>query len=74
MAFPSTTPSQFSEDVTWDSLKRAIAASSGFQRWRAEAATAQLQGFQLQGSQLQGSSLETLVSLYLRETLETLAY
>ncbi|HEY9640543.1 MAG TPA: hypothetical protein V6C57_08665 [Coleofasciculaceae cyanobacterium] len=65
MAFPSTTHSQFSEDVTWDSLKRAIAASSGFQRWRAEqSATVQMQNF----------SLEQWVSLYLRETLETLAY
>jgi hypothetical protein len=65
MAFPSTTHSQFSEDATWDSLKRAIAASSGFQRWRAE---------QVATVQVHNSNLEQLVSLYLRETLETLAY
>ncbi|NJR66091.1 MAG: hypothetical protein HC772_13435 [Leptolyngbyaceae cyanobacterium CRU_2_3] len=66
MASLSTTPyGQFSEDVTWDSLKRAIAASSGFQRWRVEHVNA---------LHLQNSSLEQLVSRYLRETLETLAY
>ncbi|HEY9629148.1 MAG: hypothetical protein HY785_07470 [Oscillatoriophycideae cyanobacterium NC_groundwater_1537_Pr4_S-0.65um_50_18] len=66
MTLPSTAPSQFFEDVTWDSLKRAIAASSGFQGWLAERTATQ--------SQLQSSSLEQLVSSYLRETLETLAY
>jgi hypothetical protein len=55
--------SQFSDDVTWDSLKRAIAASSGFQRWRAE-----------RTNSVQELNLEQLVSRYLRETLETLAY
>ncbi|MBW4658085.1 MAG: hypothetical protein KME15_05385 [Drouetiella hepatica Uher 2000/2452] len=63
---PSPPPSQFSEDLTWDSLKRAIASSSGFQRWHAERVFTQ--------AQLQNSSLEQLVSSYLRETLETLAY
>ncbi|MGF1514265.1 MAG: hypothetical protein ACFB5Z_11295 [Elainellaceae cyanobacterium] len=45
----------------WESLKKAIANSSGFQRW------------QLQREQA-GASLDDLVLLYLRETLETLAY
>jgi hypothetical protein len=66
MAFPSMTHSQFAEDVTWDSLKRAIAASSGFQRWCTEQA--------IDEAQLQSSRQEQLVSRYLRETLETLAY
>jgi hypothetical protein len=66
MTLPSTQPGQFFEDVTWDSLKRAIASSSGFQRWHSERLLTQ--------SQLQNSSLEQLVSSYLRETLETLAY
>lgn len=66
MALPSATHSQFSEDVTWDSLKRAIASSSGFQRWRTEQVTA--------NAEVQSLSLEQLVSGYLRETLETLAY
>jgi hypothetical protein len=56
----------FSEDVTWDSLKKAIAASSGFKRWHLEQAATH--------PQLQGLSQEQLVSRYLRETLETLAY
>ncbi|NJO39642.1 MAG: hypothetical protein HC769_08140 [Cyanobacteria bacterium CRU_2_1] len=62
---PSTTPSQFSEDITWNSLKRAIAASSGFQRWRTERELTDTPS---------DLSLEQLVSRYLRETLETLAY
>ena len=48
----------------WQSLKNAIAASSGFQRWRSE--------------QLSALGIETsddkLIRLYLRDTLETLAY
>lgn len=63
MAILSATQSQFSEDVTWDNLKRAIAASSGFQRWCAE-----------RSIETQSGNLEKLVSRYLRETLETLAY
>ncbi|WP_017652088.1 hypothetical protein [Fortiea contorta] len=47
----------------WSSLKYAIAASSGFQRWQLEHDT-----------QLQGLRLEQQVQRYLRETLETLAY
>ncbi|WP_416670012.1 hypothetical protein [Egbenema bharatensis] len=65
MAAVSATQSQFSENVTWDSLKRAIAASSGFQRWRAEQGESEV-AFE--------ASLDQLVSRYLRETLETLAY
>lgn len=66
MASISLPPSQFSEDAIWDSLKQAIAHSSGFQRWLAERA--------LIHSQVEGLNLEQLVSRYLRETLETLAY
>lgn len=50
----------------WNSLKSAIAASSGFQRW-------QLERLQIE-SQLQELSLDHQVRRYLRETLETLAY
>ncbi|KAM3095887.1 hypothetical protein ACKFKG_08675 [Phormidesmis sp. 146-35] len=49
----------------WDSLKRAIADSSGFKSWRIERDT---------DKQIQDLSLDTLVHNYLRETLETLAY
>jgi hypothetical protein len=64
MSLPAT-PQQFSKDNTWDSLKRAIANSSGFQRWHSEY-TSQ--------NQLQDLSLDQLVQHYLSETLETLAY
>lgn len=48
----------------WESLKHAISASSGFQRWQVE-----------QGSQVESNlSLDYWIRRYLRETLETLAY
>jgi hypothetical protein len=49
----------------WASLKQAIAASSGFQRWQLERNPADA---------LSQSSLDVLIRRYLRETLETLAY
>lgn len=49
----------------WESLKQAIAASSGFQRWQAE---------QANHNPLNLVNLDSQVRLYLRETLETLAY
>ena len=58
--------SQLSEDSEiWGNLKRAIAASSGFQRWQLERSI---------DSTLSALHLDTLVRSYLRETLETLAY
>lgn len=67
MASSATSESnQFSQDSKiWDSLKQAIAASSGFQRWQLEHPV---------GAQIQDYSLEIRVRRYLRETLETLAY
>jgi hypothetical protein len=53
------------EVQVWDSLKRAIADSSGFRSWKIERDT---------DKQVQELSLDTLVHNYLRETLETLAY
>lgn len=49
----------------WQSLKQAIATSSGFQRWQQEK--------ELKESIL-SLSLDRQVQTYLRETLETLAY
>ena len=49
----------------WNSLKEAIAASSGFKRWQDEKTTA---------SELNPKSLDDQVRHYLREALETLAY
>jgi hypothetical protein len=67
MASSATSESmEFSQDrQIWDSLKQAIAASSGFQRWQMEHPV---------GDQLQDYSLDSHVRRYLRETLETLAY
>ncbi|NEP04692.1 MAG: hypothetical protein F6K18_13460 [Okeania sp. SIO2C2] len=55
-----------SESRMWDSLKQAIAVSSGFQRWQLER--------KINEGQQQNISLDRQVSIYLRETLETLAY
>lgn len=60
----STAAGSAPDAVLWKSLKSAIAASSGFQSWRSE------QSENITST----SSDEQLVSLYLRETLETLAY
>lgn len=67
MASSATSESmEFSQDrQIWDSLKQAIAASSGFQRWQMEHPV---------GDQLQDYTLDSRVRRYLRETLETLAY
>jgi len=65
--FPDSVERQFSEAAPiWDSLKCAIAASSGFQRWQLENLNSD--------TQLQELSLDHQVRRYLRETLETLAY
>ena len=63
---PATSTIHLSEEVKiWDSLKQAIAASSGFQRWQLEAGVE---------CKLHELSLDRRVRFYLRETLETLAY
>jgi hypothetical protein len=48
----------------WNSLKQAIATSSGFQRWE----------LQLSATERASLSIDVRVQRYLRETLETLAY
>ncbi len=64
MAYSSTDSVSAAYDADlWDSLKSAIANSSGFQSWRSE-----------QTLTTETKSTEQLVRLYLRETLETLAY
>ncbi|MEL6776850.1 MAG: hypothetical protein AAFO06_06305 [Cyanobacteria bacterium J06597_16] len=65
MANSSTDSSHAMQDAElWQSLKSAIASSSGFQSWRSEQSS----------SITDTSSNEQLVRLYLRETLVTLAY
>ncbi|BAU15147.1 hypothetical protein LEP3755_57040 [Leptolyngbya sp. NIES-3755] len=66
MANPSSSanpidPAQISDSQMWNSLKLAIAESSGFQRWQIDRTS-------------QETDLDALVHQYLRETLETLAY
>lgn len=57
---------QFAHDSElWDSLKKAIARSSGFKNWLQE------KGVELQSNQ---DDLDDHVLGYLRETLDTLAY
>lgn len=61
----STSPIHAAPDAElWQSLKSAIAVSSGFQSWQAEQPT----------TVTNSTSVEQMVRLYLRETLETLAY
>ena len=63
---------QFSGDTpTWDSLKRAISASSGFQRWQAERLISDAETVE---HELSALNQDQRVRRYLRETLETLAY
>ncbi|MGB5963525.1 MAG: hypothetical protein WBG73_23005 [Coleofasciculaceae cyanobacterium] len=65
MTNSTTSESRHQNSQTWDSLKQAIANSSGFERWQQEHSVAE---------QLQEYSLDHRVRRYLRETLETLAY
>ncbi|MEL6249051.1 MAG: hypothetical protein AAFY78_08090 [Cyanobacteria bacterium J06648_16] len=61
----TTLSNRSSEEASvWSSLKRAIATSSGFERWKSELTLAELER----------TPLDDLVRRYLRETLETLAY
>ena len=65
---PASSDREFIADTEmWNSLKSAIAASSGFQRW-------QLEHLHRRDPQLQELNLDGQVQRYLRETLETLAY
>ncbi|MER3434176.1 MAG: hypothetical protein C4288_12295 [Leptolyngbya sp. ERB_1_1] len=56
----SMNSAHLSDSQMWESLKLAIAESSGFQRWRLDRTSQE--------------DLDALVHQYLRETLETLAY
>ncbi|MFO5438146.1 MAG: hypothetical protein ACLBM4_05570 [Dolichospermum sp.] len=49
--------------LLWQELKYVISASSGFKRWQLEC-----------NAQLQSLLLDQQVQMYLRETLDTLAY
>lgn len=61
-----TVPSPKASAEVWNSLKRAIAHSSGFQRWLSEK--------QPDVVVEQPADLDACVTAYLRQALETLAY
>lgn len=64
-SFSSVSMRDTSEDSEiWANLREAIANSSGFQGWKQQQKPASLDDL----------SLDKQVRLYLRETLETLAY
>lgn len=69
MTTPAIPHPASSEGATWDNLKQAISGTSGFKRWWMEK---QINGH-LQGLSLD-CDLDSMVTRYLRETLETLAY
>ncbi|AFY72209.1 hypothetical protein Syn7502_00034 [Synechococcus sp. PCC 7502] len=56
----------------WESLKQVIAGSSGFEKWR-RTRLAETYGKD-QKQELNSDRIDELVTSYLRETLETLAY
>jgi len=63
-SFSSVSMRNTSDDSQiWANLREAIANSSGFQGWKQQKTT-----------DLAGLSLDKQVRLYLRDTLETLAY
>lgn len=58
---------QYTQDPeVWASLKKAIAASSGFRRWQAEKT--------MGDEPLEPMELDEQVYAYLKQTLDTLAY
>ncbi len=59
-----SSPAPTNDTSIWNSLKQAIAASSGFQHWAT----------QLSALEQSNLDLDERVQRYLRETLETLAY
>lgn len=64
------TSSPAPDHAVWDSLKQAIASSSGFQQWKQESDPAHSPTAEMTPAE----DLEGQVRGYLRETLETLAY
>lgn len=80
MTRSSPSPNSLPNDETiWESLKQAIASSSGFQRWQLERSSEPSAAESAESNPLAADELSTLpldqrVRRYLRETLETLAY
>ncbi|GAB4140680.1 MAG: hypothetical protein Fur0046_16370 [Cyanobacteria bacterium J069] len=76
MTSSSTSSNSLPNDETiWESLKQAIASSSGFQRWQIERGGDEPQSDEYPGDgHISTLPLDQRVRRYLRETLETLAY
>jgi hypothetical protein len=61
----TTQPEATPDHAIWDSLKQAIARSSGFKRWYAD---------HCETLDLDHLTVDKQVNTYLKETLATLAY
>jgi hypothetical protein len=60
---------------TWDNLKQVITGSTGFEKWkRSRLVDIELKQESQPDAKLDAKLIDELVTLYLRETLETLAY
>jgi len=57
---------------TWENLKQVITGSTGFEKWQRSRAFETNNSDQKPGTSHQ--TIDELVTSYLRETLETLAY
>jgi hypothetical protein len=64
-------PQQNSE--TWENLKQVITGSTGFEKWK-RSRSIELHSSDQKPDQKSDRIVDELVSSYLRETLETLAY
>ncbi len=76
MATPTPLPHsyQFGETQAWDSLRRAIATSSGFQTWKQQTVENGDSKADADLTDLPAENADQLVTEYLREALKTLAY
>lgn len=73
---PLTHSHQFGEAQAWNSLRRAIATSSGFQSWKQQTVEQESEDSKtnVDLTDLPAENADQLVTQYLRETLKTLAY
>lgn len=73
---PLTHSHQFGEAQAWNSLRRAIATSSGFQSWKQQAIENEHENSKTDDNLTDRpvENADQLVTQYLRETLKTLAY
>lgn len=67
-----SSPAPINDTEIWASLKQAISASSSFEHWASQLDTRDR--FSKGEATPTNLNLDDLVQLYLRETLETLAY